>query len=78
MPMTTWREIRRCRDEHEAAGIASTLAAGGIEALVPDPRVMGIQAGCRPRPTDVRVLVREEQFDAAVARLASPRQSADS
>jgi hypothetical protein len=76
--MTTWREIRRCDDEREATSIVSTLAAAGIEALVPDPRVIGIQAGCRPRPIDARVLVREDQFDAAVARLASARPAADS
>lgn len=74
MMSRTWHEIRRCRSSHEAETLRAALVDRGIEAIVPDARVMGIQPMCGNDASAVRVLVLRDHAERACAILESLRE----
>ncbi|MBM3770406.1 MAG: DUF2007 domain-containing protein [Acidimicrobiia bacterium] len=66
----TWHEIRRCRSSDEAETLRAALIDYGIEAIVPDAHVMGVQPTCS-RGGGARLLVFQEHVERAGAVLRS-------
>lgn len=69
----TWHEIRRCRSPDEAETLRAALVDGGVEAIVPDAHVMGVQPMCRRDASAVRLLVRQDDAERARAILEGLR-----
>lgn len=61
----TWVVVRTVAYPHEAHLMRSILAGHGIDAVVPEPYLLGVQPGLSLAVGGVRVLVR--QIDAAAA-----------
>lgn len=68
-----WHEIRRCRSSHEAETLRAALVDGGVEAIVPDAHVMGVQPMCGRDTRGVRLLVLQDDAERACAILESLR-----
>lgn len=60
-----WRELRRCRSRHDAELLRTALIDRGVEAIVPDAHVMGVQPMCSKGASDVRLLVPQDQIELA-------------
>lgn len=64
-----WREIRRCGSAQEAEALRATLVEQGIDAVVPDAHVMGVQPLCSKGTSGARLLVLDDHVESARAIL---------
>ena len=69
MSNTEWVVVRQVAYPHEAHLMRSILAGHGIEAMVPEPYLIGVQPAYSLALGGVRVLVKEEDREAAIRLL---------
>jgi hypothetical protein len=62
---TEWVEVRSCNWLHEAQFLKSLLESAGIEVLIPDEYVLGVQPFYAAALGGVRVLVRHGDLERA-------------
>ena len=60
-----WVEVRNCSWLHEAQVLTSVLESAGIESLIPDQYMVGVQPLYAHALGGVRLLVRAEDLDRA-------------
>jgi hypothetical protein len=63
--MKEWTVVRNCNWLHEAQIVKSVLEADGLEVLIPDEHILGVQPLYANALGGVRVMVRFENLDHA-------------
>jgi hypothetical protein len=69
MSNVEWVVVRQVAYPHEAHLMRSILAGHGIEAMVPEPYLIGVQPAYSLAVGGVRVLVKEEDREEAIRLL---------
>jgi hypothetical protein len=68
-----WVEVRNCNWLHEAHFLKSVLEADGIEVLIPDEHLLGVQPLYANAVGGARVLVRSADLQRAARSLTPSR-----
>jgi hypothetical protein len=77
---TEWVEVRSCNWLHEAQFLKSLLESAGIEVLIPDEYLLGVQPFYAPALGGVRVRVPSDDLERAVELIdadAMPPEGSD-